>query len=136
MIRQTKPVIAFICIENSCRSQIAEAFGKGLNQDTYEIKSAGSLPSGNVNPKAIELMAELGYDMSLQRSTGIDELENHEIEMIVTMGCGDACPNISAKEKIDWEIPDPKEMSLSDFRKIRDLIKNHVEKLLKDIETQ
>lgn len=130
-----KPVIVFICVENSCRSQIAEAFGKIFSQDTYEIKSAGSLPSGKVNPTAVRLMNELGYDMSLHSSTSVNQLHQEEIEVMVSMGCGDACPNILAKEKIEWEIPDPKEMPLGDFRKIRDLIKDEVEELFKKLES-
>ena len=126
---QVKPTIVFLCVENSCRSQIAEAFGRKFARKTYEVKSAGSLPSGKVNPTAIKLMNELGYDISSHASTSINQLHQAEIEVIVSMGCGDVCPNILAKEKTEWEIPDPKEMSLSDFRKIRDLIKNKVEKL-------
>ena len=75
--------IVFLCVENSCRSQIAEAFGKMFDQDTYEVKSAGSLPSGKVNPIAVKLMAELGYDMSLHTSTSVDELRHEEIEVLV-----------------------------------------------------
>jgi len=135
MNKQVKPVIVFICVENSCRSQIAEAFGKIFSQDTYEIKSAGSLPSGKVNPTAVRLMNELGYDMSLHSSTSVNQLHQEEIEVMVSMGCGDACPNILAKEKIEWEIPDPKEMPLGDFRKIRDLIKDEVEELFKKLES-
>ena len=135
MNKQMKPVIVFICVENSCRSQIAEAFGKIFSQDTYEIKSAGSLPSGKVNPTAVRLMNELGYDMSLHSSTSVNQLHQEEIEVMVSMGCGDACPNILAKEKIEWEIPDPKEMPLGDFRKIRDLIKDEVEELFKNLES-
>jgi len=135
MNKQVKPVIVFICVENSCRSQIAEAFGKIFSQDTYEIKSAGSLPSGKVNPTAVRLMNELGYDMSLHSSTSVNQLHQEEIEVMVSMGCGDACPNILAKEKIEWEIPDPKEMPIGDFRKIRDLIKDEVEELFKKLES-
>lgn len=134
MSKESKPVIVFLCVENSCRSQIAEAFGNIFDQDTYEVKSAGSFPSGKVNPTAVKLMAELGYDMSSHTSISINELQHEEIEIMVSMGCGDSCPNISAKEKIDWAIPDPKEMPLSDFRKIRDLIKGQVEKLFIELE--
>ena len=133
MIKKSKRVIAFLCIENSCRSQIAEAFGKMFNQDTYEVKSAGSLPSGKVNSNAVKLMAELGYDMSLHRSKSVNNLQHEEIEIMVSMGCGDACPDLLAKEKIDWKIPDPKNMPLSDFRKIRDMIKGNVEKLFEEL---
>ena len=133
MTRKNKPVIAFVCIGNSCRSQIAEAFAKGINQSSYGILSAGSFPSGEVNPRAISLMQELGYDMSAQKSTGIGSLEGEEIEARVTMGCGDSCPNISSKQNIDWQIPDPKRMSLDEFRSVRDHIRGRVEGLFKSL---
>ena len=88
MSKESKPVIVFLCGGNSCRSQIAEAFGNIFDQDTYEVKSAGSFPSGKVNPTAVKLMAELGYDMSSHTSISINELQHEEIEIMVSMGCG------------------------------------------------
>ena len=133
MIKKSKPTIAFICIENSCRSQIAEAFANMLNQETYEIISGGSQPSSEVNSNAVKLMAELGYDMSLHKPKSINNLEQVEVEILVSMGCGEACPNLYSKRKIDWEIPDPKKMSLDEFREIRDSIKGKVESLFEEL---
>lgn len=136
MNTQCKPVIVFLCVENSCRSQIAEAFGKMVDQDAYEIKSAGSSPFGKVDSRAINVMSELGYDLSSHSSTSVNELAGEEIALVVSMGCGDACPNLSAKKRIDWEVADPKRMSLEDFRRIRDLIKVKVETLFVDIDRE
>ena len=133
MSERSKPVIVFVCIENSCRSQIAEAFGKMFNQDTYEVKSAGSLPSGKLNPKAVESMADMGYDMSLHRSTSVNDLEHEKVDIMVSMGCGDACPSLLANQRIYWEIPDPKDLTLGEFSKVRDLIKDNVEKLFEEL---
>ena len=116
MNKKSKPFIVFVCIENSCRSQIAEAFARVSNQDTYEVASGGSTPSKEVNPNAIKLMAELGYDLSLHKPKSVNNLQHEQIEIMVSMGCGDACPNLASKKKIDWEIPDPKDMNLNDLR--------------------
>ena len=104
------------------------------NQDTYEVASGGSTPSNEVNPNAVKLMAELGYDLSLQKPKSVNNLQHEQIEIMVSMGCGDACPNLASKMKIDWEIPDPKDMNLNDFREIRDLIKGKVEDLFKELQ--
>jgi protein-tyrosine-phosphatase len=101
---------------------MAEAFGRMAGLDAY---SAGSRPSGVVNPKAIEAMKELGYDLSAHQSKGLDALDG-EFDIAVTMGCGDQCPNIRAKRREDWQIPDPKHMSPDEFRTIRDLIASKV----------
>src|SRR5262249_42013010 len=100
--------VLFVCIENSNRSQIAEAFGRRLGQGKIEAYSAGSCPSGKVNPRAIEFMREIGYDLSTHRSKGLDALPDVEFDAVVTMGCGDECPLVSAKKHEDWAIPDPK----------------------------
>ena len=130
---RNKPVIVFLCVENSCRSQIAEAFGRAFFADQYEVASAGSEPSGSVNATAIELMQELGYDMTCHRSKGVDELETKEILALITMGCGDACPKIAAKQRLEWQIPDPKNMSRRDFRAVINLIKKQVLGLVNEL---
>src|SRR5687768_12708056 len=103
--------IVFLCIENSNRSQMAEAFGRMYAPPGAEIYSAGSQPSGRVNPKAIEAMGELGYDMAAHRSKSLNDLPRGPYDVAVTMGCGDACPATLAKRRIDWQIPDPKTLS-------------------------
>jgi protein-tyrosine-phosphatase len=122
--------ILFVCIENANRSQMAEGFAKMLGQDDVEAYSAGSNPSGKINPKAIAAMKELGYDLSSHRSKLLEEVKQFApFDAVVTMGCGDACPWMPAKTFIDWDIPDPKEMNEADFRKVRDLIRDKVKEL-------
>jgi arsenate reductase (thioredoxin) len=129
-----KKKLLFVCIENSNRSQMSQAFAKILGGDTVEAYSAGSKPSGIVNPKAIAAMKELGYDLSTHDSKSLDEVKPFApFDAVVTMGCGDACPWMPAKRFVDWQIPDPKHMEPSDFNKIRDMIRDQVAKLLASI---
>ena len=126
--------VLFVCIENSNRSQMSQAFAKILGGDTIAAYSAGSKPSGIVNPKAIASMKELGYDLSVHDSKSLKEVERFApFDAVVTMGCGDTCPWMPAKKFIDWEIPDPKNMEPDDFRKVRDLIKEKVKDLLQSL---
>ena len=118
--------VLFVCIENSNRSQMAEAFARMLGGDRVEAYSAGSRPSGVVNPKAVQAMAELGYDLTKHDSKSLDDLPKGEFDFVATMGCGDACPNIPAKTRDDWAIPDPKHLPPEEFREVRDLIRSKV----------
>ena len=117
----------FVCVENSCRSQMAEAFARMRGAEAH---SAGSRPSGVVHPVAIEAMEELGCDMSAHRSKSIDALPDSEFDAVVTMGCGDACPHVPARARFDWDIPDPKGMPAGAFREVRDLVGRKVAELL------
>ena len=116
----------FVCVENSCRSQIAEAFARMLGGDQVETYSAGSSPSGIVNLKAIESMREIGYDLSTHKSKSLEDLPDVEWDFVATMGCGDECPLIRAKRREDWQIPDPKNLPHDGFRKVRDQIESKV----------
>jgi protein-tyrosine-phosphatase len=116
----------FVCVENSNRSQMAEAFARMAGIEAY---SAGSRPSGKVNSKAIEAMRELGYDLTAHHSKSLIDLPNETFDVAVTMGCGDACPNLKANRREDWDIPDPREMSPEQFREVRDLIGKRVKEL-------
>ena len=107
---------------------MAEAFARIAGIDAY---SAGSRPSGKVNPRAIEAMRELGYDLSTHNSKSLDDLPNVPFDVAVTMGCGDECPNLRAARHEDWKIPDPKELPPEEFRQVRDLIESKVKELLK-----
>lgn len=118
--------VLFVCVENANRSQMAEAFARMLGGDDVEAYSAGSRPSGVVNPKAIAAMAELGYDLTAHGSKSLADLPDEEFDLVATMGCGDACPRVRAKQRLDWTIPDPKDMSPEEFRGIRDLIRDKV----------
>jgi protein-tyrosine-phosphatase len=126
-----KKKILFVCVENSNRSQMSQAFAKMLDDNTVEAFSAGSKPSGKINPKAIASMKELRYDLSTHQSKSLDEVKQFApFDAVVTMGCGDACPWMPAKKFIDWDIPDPKDMNVDDFRKVRDLIGEKVKGLI------
>jgi arsenate reductase (thioredoxin) len=118
--------VVFVCVENSNRSQMAEAFGKMMGLDAY---SAGSRPSGKVNPKAIEAMREVGYDLTTHQSKGLSDLPPGEFDLAVTMGCGDQCPTLRARRHEDWQIPDPKNLEPAEFQGVRDLIRAKVESL-------
>ena len=122
--------LVFVCVENSCRSQIAEAFARRHGGASVEVYSAGSRPSGRVNPKAVVSMAEVGYDLTTHRGKGLADLPPHEFDVIVTMGCGDACPHLPARRRADWQIPDPNDMDPAAFRAVRDQIEKEVLALL------
>jgi arsenate reductase (thioredoxin) len=126
-----KKKLLFVCVENSNRSQMSEAFAKMFGGENVEAYSAGSKPSGVVNPKAIAAMKELGYDLSTHNSKSLREVQQYApFDAVITMGCGDACPWMPAKQFIDWQIPDPKHMEREDFNKVRGLIAEKVKDLL------
>ena len=123
--------ILFVCVENSNRSQMSQAFAKIHGGKMVESYSAGSKPSGKINPKAIAAMKEFGYDLTTQYSKSLDEVKQFApFDVVVTMGCGDACPWMPAKKFIDWDIPDPKDMNEENFKNVRDLIETKVKSLL------
>lgn len=123
--------ILFVCVENSNRSQMSQAFAKIHGAGNVEAFSAGSKPSGVINPKAIAAMKELGYDLSSHNSKSLEEVKaDAPFDAVVTMGCGDACPWMPAKQFIDWQIPDPRNMNEEEFRKVRDMIGQKVKELL------
>ncbi len=122
--------ILFVCIENSCRSQMAEAFARMYGAGIVEVWSSGSRPSGVVNPRAVEYMAEVGYDLAAHRSKPLEELKDIQFDYAITMGCGDECPWIAAVHREDWGIADPKNMSPDEFRKVRDEIGRRVKALV------
>ena len=126
-----KKKVLFVCVENSNRSQMSQAFALLHGGGRVEAYSAGSAPSGRINPKAIKAMGELGYDLSTHASKSLKEVEPYApFDAVVTMGCGDACPWMPAKQFIDWQIPDPRDMNEADFRKVRDLIGEKVKELI------
>jgi arsenate reductase (thioredoxin) len=122
--------VLFVCVENSNRSQMAQAFAKLHGGDSVEAFSAGSRPSGRINPKAVEAMREVGYDLTAHKSKSLDDIPAGPYDAAVTMGCGDACPNVAARFHEDWQIPDPREMPPDQFRQVRDLIGEKVRELL------
>lgn len=125
--------LLFVCVENSNRSQMAEAFARLHGGDALEAYSAGSRPSGRINPKAIEAMREIGYDLSQHSSKSLHDLPRVEYDFVATMGCGDACPFVRAKRREDWSIPDPKDLPAEKFRRVRDLIESKVKDVLEKL---
>jgi arsenate reductase len=122
--------VLFVCIENSNRSQMAEAFARIHGAGKVEAYSSGSRPSGRVNLRAIEFMREKGYDLSVHTSKALTEIPDVEYDAAITMGCGDECPLVLAKRREEWQIPDPKEMPPEQYREVRDLIERKVKELL------
>jgi protein-tyrosine-phosphatase len=112
---------------------MAEAFARTIGGERVEAWSAGSKPSGQVNPRALRFMAERGIQLEGQWSKGLDELPPGPWEWIVTMGCGDACPHLPARHRADWDLPDPKELDDHGFRAVRDRIEASVRELLAGI---
>ena len=121
--------VLFVCVENANRSQMAEAFARMQGGADVEALSAGSRPSGVVNPKAVRFMAEVGYDLAQHRSKSLDDIEG-EFDAVVTMGCGDECPWVPAKHREDWALSDPKHMDEAGYRAVRDDIAARVRTLL------
>jgi arsenate reductase len=122
--------VLFVCVENSNRSQMAEAFARLHGAGEVEAHSAGSRPSGLINPKAIAAMKELGYDLTRHESKSLDQLPDVEYDVAVTMGCGDACPMVRAKRREEWNIPDPRDLPPEQFRSVRDQIGRKVQELV------
>ncbi len=126
--------LLFVCVENANRSQMAEAFARMLGGPLVECYSAGSRPSGQVNPRAVQAMAELGYDLSTHRSKSLAEVPPGPYDAVVTMGCGDRCPQVPARLRLDWPLPDPKHLPPEQFNQVRDAIRQHVECLLEQLQ--
>jgi len=132
---QGSPIrVLFVCVENANRSQMAEAFARQIGGPRVEAWSAGSKPSGKIHPLAIEAMREKGCDLAKQRSKPLAEVNGIEFDAVVTMGCGDACPDVRARVREDWSIPDPKDLPPQEFRGVRDLIEASVKALLSRLE--
>ena len=126
----SKARVLFVCVENSNRSQMAEAFARMHGASLVDAFSAGSKPSGRINPRAIAAMKELGYDLTTHTSKSLQQVPDGPYDWVITMGCGDACPWIEAAHRDDWALPDPKELPPAEFAKVRDEIERRVVELL------
>jgi arsenate reductase (thioredoxin) len=127
--------VLFVCVENSNRSQMAEAFARMHGAGLVEAYSAGSRPSGRINSKAIEAMREVGYDLSRHASKSLKDIPAVEYDAVIGMGCGDeGCPLVPVKWREDWQIPDPREMPPEQFRAVRDQIEQKVKVLLSKLD--
>ena len=134
-MNSTTKRLLFVCVENSNRSQMAEAFARIHGGDSIEAYSAGSRPSGQINSRAVNAMSELGYDLTRHRSKSLQDIPDIEYDFVATMGCGDECPYIRARQRADWDIPDPKQMKPDEFRVVRDLIEEKVKHVLLSLRT-
>ncbi len=129
MIKNRKKIL-FICVENSCRSQIAEGLAKTIGKGVIEAYSAGSAPSGKVNEDAIKVMEEEGIDIANNKSKGFDELPVKNFDIVITLGCKDTCPFILADNHIEWLIKDPKGKDIAFFKQTKDQIKERITLLI------
>ncbi len=127
--------LLFVCIENSNRSQMAEAFARIHGDRNMEAWSAGSRPSGRVSPQAVAAMADLGYDLTTHRSTALDAIPEGEWDAVVTMGCGDACPFVPARRREDWDLPDPRDLEPQAYLEVRDEIGRRVSRLIEELDS-
>ena len=133
----TKDVL-FVCVENAGRSQMAEAFFRKFIKDEFNVISAGTIPSTKLNPIVVQVMEEIGIDMTSQSPKTISNSMIDDSFKTVNMGCMDkeSCPSLFVKDVIDWNIPDPKEKTIEEVRKIRDQIKSEVLNLIKSIDDE
>ena len=129
-----KMKIVFVCVENARRSQMAQGFAEAFGEGKIEGYSAGSRPSSHIDPLVIEVMKEKGIDLSARRPKSLDDLPPIEMDYLVTMGCEETCPAVSAKRMIEWEIPDPKGRGIDVVRTVRDVIEKKVRALLEELE--
>jgi len=125
--------VLFVCIENSCRSQMAEGFARKYGKGVIEACSAGSNPSGTVNPYAVQVMKEEGVDISGARAKGFCQLSLKEVDYAITLGCKDVCPFVPARNHREWDIEDPKNKGIDSFRKSRDKIKEKILEFIREI---
>lgn len=127
--------IAFVCIGNSCRSQMAEGWARQLGDDVLDIYSAGTHPALGVNHNAIEVMKEVGIDISKNKPKLLDDIPE-EVDILIKMGCEITCPSLINNYEEDWGIADPVGRSIEEFRESRDIIKNKMISLLKRIKNK
>jgi protein-tyrosine-phosphatase len=128
-----KPVVLFVCIHNAGRSQMAAGYARALSHGAVEVRSGGSEPGDQINPIAIQAMAEEGIDISEAVPRLMTTEQVRESDVVITMGCGDVCPIFPGKRYEDWELTDPKGKPIDEVREIRDDIRGRVERLLAEI---
>lgn len=128
-----KPSVLFVCVHNAGRSQMAAAYLRELGQDRIEVRSAGSAPGEQINPAAVAAMAEEGIDMSAQTPKLLTDAAVQASDVVITMGCGDACPIYPGKRYLDWQLDDPAGKGVEAVRPIRDEIRRRVEALIAEL---
>ncbi len=128
-----KPSVLFVCVHNAGRSQMAAGWLRHLAGDAVEVRSAGSLPAEQVNPAAVEAMAEVGIDITGQRPTVLTTEAVEASDVVITMGCGDACPVFPGKRYLDWDLEDPAGRGVESVRPIRDEIESRIRGLVAEL---
>ena len=128
-----KPSVLFVCVHNTGRSQMAAAWLTHLAGDRIEVRSAGSAPADQVNPAAVAAMQEVGIDLTAAQPKALTTETVETSDVVITMGCGDACPVFPGKRYLDWQLDDPAGKDVAGVRPIRDEIKARVEQLIADI---
>ena len=128
-----KPSVLFVCVHNAGRSQMAAAFLTHLAVDSVEVRSAGSAPADSINPSVVAAMLELGIDISHEVPKVLTTSAVQESDVVITMGCGDACPYFPGKRYLDWELEDPAGQGVASIRPIRDEIKTRIEGLIAEL---
>ena len=126
----SKPSVIFVCVHNAGRSQMAAAFLTHLAGDRVEVRSAGSAPAASINSAVVEAMKEVGIDISHEQPKVLTTFAVEQSDVVITMGCGDACPFFPGKRYLDWVLQDPAGQGVADVRPIRDQIKKLVEELI------
>jgi arsenate reductase (thioredoxin) len=129
----TKPTVLFVCVHNAGRSQIAAGWLRHLAGDAVTVRSAGSEPAEQINPVAVQAMAEVGIDITAGTPRKLDWDLAQEADVIITMGCGDACPVFPGKRYEDWKLTDPAGQPIQVVRQVRDEIRQRVDTLLADL---
>jgi arsenate reductase len=128
-----KPSVLFVCVHNAGRSQMAAGWLRHLAGDTVEVRSAGSEPADQINPVAVQAMAEVGIDITAEQPKPLDYATAQNSDVIITMGCGDTCPVFPGKRYEDWQLTDPAGQPIEVVRTVRDDIRARVQKLLADL---
>jgi len=125
--------LLFVCVENACRSQMAAAFARRDAGPGVEVYGAGSDPADRVNPRTVAFMAERDLDLSGARPASVGELPDVRFDAMISMGCGDRCPSVPADRRIEWDLPDPKDLPDDEFRAVRDDVEDRVRALVDDL---
>ena len=126
----SKPSVLFVCVHNAGRSQMAAAFLTHLAGDKVEVRSAGSAPADSINPAVVEALKEVGIDISNEQPKVLTTSAVEQSDVVITMGCGDACPFFPGKRYLDWALEDPAGQGVADVRPIREQIRKLVEDLI------
>ena len=130
MNAQTKPSVLFVCVHNAGRSQMAAGYLRHLAGERIEVRSAGSMPADQINPTAVDAMREEGIDITAEEPKVLTTEAVQGSDVVITMGCGDACPFFPGKRYEDWELDDPAGQGIEAVRPIRDDIKQRIEELV------